>query len=133
MKIALKTIFTALLLFPPVAAARAEAFIGGGMGLSWMAPTVAQDQMDSWHRDNYGAARDCELLDCSTPSTQGTTMKLFGGYRFNPYFAVEGFAADFSGFGGSADDGVSVSPPLPASTSVRWASPPSACTQWPTG
>lgn len=90
-------------------AARAEAFVGGGIGLTWMAPTVAQDYMDSWHRDNYGAGRNCEVLDCNTPPTESGALKLFGGYRFNPYFAVEGFAANFSGFGGSADDGVSVS------------------------
>lgn len=108
MKIATAAALSLYLLLPAAAASGAETYAGGGLGISWMSPTVAGSYLDAWHARNYGPGFNCETLTCDTPAAESGGTKLFAGYRPGRYFAIEAFAAYLGPFGGSASDGLAV-------------------------
>lgn len=108
MKATLKLLAAAFLMVLSATAARAEAYIGGSLGATSMSPTVAEDSVSDWNYFEYGPGNDCDALGCTSEEETSGGLKFFGGYRFNPYIAVEGFAAYLGTFDSYADDGYGV-------------------------
>jgi OOP family OmpA-OmpF porin len=108
MKVALKILTTASLMVLSATAARAEAYIGGSLGSSAMVPTVAEDSINQWNAYYYPGSGDCDALSCYSEEETSGGLKIFAGYRVNPYFAVEGFIAYLGSFDSYADDGYGV-------------------------
>ena len=108
MKITLKTVLAAFLLFLSTAAARAEAYIGGSLGNAMMNPLAAENSIDQWNAVNNPGSPDCNVLNCYMEASTSGGLKLFGGYRVNPYFAVEGFVAYLGNTESHANDGAGV-------------------------
>lgn len=97
-----------LLLAAAANPAFAEGYIGGSLGGAAMEPTVAEDAVNTWNAIVYGPGNDCDTLGCSSSEDTSTGLKFFGGYRFSPYFAVEGFVAYLGQFDSYANDGYGV-------------------------
>ncbi len=108
MKSVLKILAAACLMTLAATAARAQAYIGGSLGLSAMEPTVAEDTVNQWNAIVWGPGNDCDSLGCSSQEESSGGLKFFGGYRVNPYFAVEGFIAHLGTFDSYANDGLGV-------------------------
>lgn len=108
MKIASQTILATSLLFLSITAARAEAYIGGSLGNALMDPLVAENSVNQWNAINNPGLPDCYALDCYLDMNTSGGLKLFGGYRVNPYFAVEGFIAYLGHTESYANDGAGV-------------------------
>lgn len=87
---------------------RAEAYIGGSIGSSAIVPAPAEDSINEWNAINWGPGNDCDTLGCYSEEESSGGLKLFGGYRVNPYFAAEGFIAYLGGFESYASDGFGV-------------------------
>ena len=64
MKKLLTTLAAASLMVLSANAARAEAYIGGALGVTSMSPTVAEDSVSDWKVAIYGAGTDCDSLGC---------------------------------------------------------------------
>lgn len=108
MKTVLQTIAAMSVLAVGATSAHAEAYIGGSLGSSAMEPSVAENSIDQWNALVYGPGNDCDILACYSEEETSTALKIFGGYRVNPHFAVEGFIANFGDFDSYAEDGFGV-------------------------
>jgi hypothetical protein len=108
MKATLKLLAAMTLMVLSATAAQAEAYIGGSLGSTAMVPTVAEDSISQWNAFYYPAGNDCVTLACYSEEETSGGLKIFGGYRVNPYFAVEGFIAYLGSFDSYAHDWTSV-------------------------
>jgi hypothetical protein len=106
MKVTLKILAVSALMVLPTTAARAEAYIGGSLGAAATDPAIAEDMASSWNAAmGYGPGSDCETLGCYSDQEASNALKVFAGYRVNPYFAVEGFIAYLGTYDSYAEDG----------------------------
>ena len=105
MKKLLTTLAAGSLMVLSANAARAEAYIGGALGYAATEPAIAEDFVTSWNAQYWGAGTDCETQDCYSSQNASSALKIFGGYRVNPYFAAEGFLAYLGTYDSYADDG----------------------------
>jgi len=108
MNVFFKAVAAVAVVFLVCETAQAEMYIGGSLGSSAMVPTVAEDSINQWNAFVWGPGNDCDTLGCYSEQASSYGLKLFAGYRFNPYFAAEGFVAYLGSFDAYANDGLSV-------------------------
>lgn len=105
MKSVTTTIITGFLIVIGSSVVQAQGYVGGSVGATAMVPTVAEGSINDWNAVVYGPGNDCDSLNCYSEQDNSGGIKFFGGYRVNPYFAVEGFYAYLGEFDSYADDG----------------------------
>ena len=108
MKNTLKILAATSLMVLSANAAQAEGYVGGSLGTSAMAPAAAENSVNNWNALYYPPGNDCDSLGCYVEEETSGALKIFGGYRVNPYFAVEGFFAYLGSFDSYANDGITV-------------------------
>lgn len=106
MKMTLKLFAAMTLLVLSATAARAEGYVGGSLGTAATVPAIAEDLVTSWNAaQGYGPEFSCGTLTCYSEQDAAGALKVFAGYRVNPYFAVEGFIAHLGTYDSYAEDG----------------------------
>lgn len=105
MNITARIVGATALLILSTTVTRAEGYVGGAIGSTAMVPTVAEDSINQWNAVVWGPGNDCDTLGCYSDQTSSGGLKLFAGYRVNPYFAAEGFIAYLGSFEAYASDG----------------------------
>lgn len=108
MKGLIRTILAGVVLVSFATAAQAQGYIGGALGLAATDPALAEAAIDEYNALVYGPGNDCDALNCWSSQDSAGAGKIFGGYRFTPNLAIEGFAAFLGAYESEADDGFGV-------------------------
>jgi len=106
-----KVVTRALVLAAAIAlsagAAHAQGYVGATIGISATDPSLAEAAINEYNTifrpPNY-----CVAWGCSVTEDSAGEAKLFGGYRFGPHFAVEGFLANLGNHVSAAFQGWSI-------------------------
>lgn len=105
MKNIFKAIVATTLVLLAAESARAEGYIGGSIGHTATEPAIAEDRVSAWNASQGYFPANCDTLNCYSEQDPSAGLKIFGGYRVNPYFAVEGFLAHLGSYDSYAEDG----------------------------
>lgn len=88
---------------------RAQGYMGFGLGVAMTDVPSALPSLEDYIFSTYGDTCATPGVSCSSSiEDKAFSGKLFGGYRFTPNFAVEGFFIKTSAFETTASDGVTV-------------------------